>query len=331
MTVSAALRTGAHFVSRNVGLVAVLWAVSLGSALLLAVPLFTALENALQETDAAAGMMYGFDYAWWEEWSEHQSGWRTSFGPTIIGVGTAFDGLSRLLQGEFPARLLAQGDASAPLGAVLGIGVVYWVLQVFLTGGILALLRRPDGRWSGRALLHGAGFYFGRLLRVAVLSLFCAWLVFQIHAPLSRVAHEAARDSVSETLASTWSLLRYAGLGLALLFVHIVASYARIILVLQERSSAVLAWGTSLALCARHPLRIVGHFLSVLLLGVLSFAAWAFVDARWETVGFRSQLVGFVLAQAAVTARLALRIGLLAGQSALCSSLSRGMSHTDQV
>ena len=101
-----ALQVGFGFVARNPGLVALLWLVNVGFAASLALPLHATLESALRETDAANNMMYGFDYSWWEEWAERQTGWQRSFSPAILGLGFAFDNLTRLLHGQLPMRLL---------------------------------------------------------------------------------------------------------------------------------------------------------------------------------------------------------------------------------
>ena len=57
---------------------------------------------------------------------------------------------------------------------LLTIAAAYMLVQVFLAGGVLSVLRQAQGRWTVRGLLHGAGFYFGRFLRVWVLMMLAA-------------------------------------------------------------------------------------------------------------------------------------------------------------
>ena len=68
-----------------------------------------------------------------------------------------------------PDRTDESGSGVDP--TVLALGAAYLVLQVFLSGGVIAALRAPQPEWTVRGLLHGSGFYFGRFLRLTPLML----------------------------------------------------------------------------------------------------------------------------------------------------------------
>ena len=316
-----ALVEGWRLLRRSFGLAVLLLVVNVGTALVLAVPLARNLRADLRQKQAAQSMMYGFDYSWWSEWSDRQSGWTASFGPEIFGVGFAFRNLDLLLKGALPANLLAgrpAPDASPPLDlVVLGLGLVYLLVQTFLAGGILSTLRGAQGAWTLRGLLHGAGFYFGRFFRVALVALVAAWVVFRLNGPFARWADAQARESVSESSAMAWLLGRHALLLLALFFVNLVAGYARAIVVVEERASAILAFVSALSFCLRSFTRAFGHYLAVALLGVVLLAVWRVLDGAYVTTGYKTQLLTFLLFQLFVLARLALRVMLMGGQLAL--------------
>jgi hypothetical protein len=325
--VPAAIGDGFRAVRRNWGLVLLLLAVNAGLAALLAVPLAGRLEAELRHRDAAAGMMYGFDYTWWSEWSERQSGWTRSFGPELFGSGFAYRNLDLLLRGYLPGRLYragapreSAGGGDEPLDVdpvILGLGLLYMLVQTFLAGGVLGVLRSPQGGWTVRGLLHGSGFYFGRMVRVAALALVAAYVLFRINAPLARWADRQALEAVSESTALAWSLGRHAVLLLALLVLHMVSSYAKVIVVLEERSSALLAFVSSAAFCLRHPLRTWGQYLAIGAAGVTVLVGWNVVDGLWETTGYKTQLATLLLLELLVAARIGLRLALLGGQVAL--------------
>ena len=325
-----ALVEGWRRLRRSFGLAVLLLVVNIATALVLAAPLAGVLRSGLHHKQASQNMMYGFDYPWWSQWSDAQSGWTTSFGPEVFGVGFAFRNLDLLLKGALPANLLAaRGGASTgassgpPLDpVVLALGLVYLVVQTFLAGGILSTLRGAQGAWTVRGLLHGAGFYFGRFLRVALLALFAAWVVFRLNAPFARWVDGQARESVSETSAMAWLLGRHALLLLALLFVSLVSGYAKAIVVTEERASAVLAFVSALSFCGRNFLRTLGHYLAVALLGVALIAAWRLLDGAYETTGYRTQLLTLALFQAFMLARVGLRVMLMGGQLALYRRLA---------
>lgn len=321
----SALRQGFRSLGRNWGLVVLVLVVNLALALVLAVPLALQLERDLSQTGASGTMMYGFDYDWWTEWSERQEGPSSTFAPDVFGPGFAFKNLDLLLGGEVPLGIFPEGGdeeggppdrqavpAVAPL--VLGIGALYLLVQVFLTGGLLGVFRAPQGGWTFRGLVHGSGFYFGRLLRVSLLALGVAGIVFALNIPFARWVDGLAREAVSERTALALGLGRHALLLLALLLVHMVASFARVIVVQEERRSAALALLSSAGFCARNLLTALGQYGAVLVGAVLLLASWAAIDARLVVTGWKSQLVVLAVFQAFLLGRIALRLGLLASQ-----------------
>jgi hypothetical protein len=325
----ASVRDGFRALRRSWGLVPLLLLVNVAFALVLAAPLARVLENDLQKTDSAAHMMYAFDYRWWSQWSDAQSGWTSTFAPDVFGRGFVFKNLDLLLKGNLPAGLFAapppadRGVSEAGVDRViLGLGALYLLAQVFLTGGLLGVLRAPQGHWTVRGLLHGSGFYFGRLLRVAVLALLADWVLFKLNIPFARWADRHAREAVSERAAMTWLLGRHLLLFAAIVFVNMVSSYAKVIVVIEERASAVLAMLSSLAFCLGNLVRTIGQYLLILPIGAAAIAAWSFLDGNWATTGYKTQIVTLLMAEALVATRIALRLVLLASQVALYRRLN---------
>ena len=320
------LREGWAAVRRNWGLVLFLLLPNLLIARLLAGPLLEVLERDLRNKGASITMLNGFDHDWWKPWSEGQKGWTGTFAPDVFGRGFAFKNLDQLLRGALPLRLFhvetatgEERDDRAPTldPVILGAGFLYWLSQLFLTGGVLGVLRSPSGGWTVRGLLHGSGFYFGRILRVSLLALLAVGFVFLLNRPFAEWADTRAREAVSETTALLWLFGRHALLFLAILFVHAVSSYAKVAIVLQERSSAVLAFLTSLGFTLGNLGRVAGQYAAVGLASGVLLAIWAAIDARWVTTGYRSQLVTLALFQAVVLGRIGLRLVLLGSQVSL--------------
>lgn len=317
---SRALAAGLRAAWRCRSLVAFLWAANLAMGSLLAVPLATVLERDLREKEAAAHMARGFDYPWWSRWSDQQKGWTASFKPDILGVGFAFRNTELLLNGRLPGGLFVTGGKElAPPdievdGVILGLGAAYMLLQVFFTGGILGALREPRSSLTARGFAHGSGFYFGRLLRVAFLALVLDGLWFALNAPIAAWVNRVAQDAVSETAALGWSYGRHLFLLAGLLAIHGLAGYARAILVLEDRKSALLAFLSALGFCVRRAAAVTGQYLAIAILSLLSLGAWTLLDGWLPVTGWGTQLAAFVLMQAFVLARVGLRLALLGGQ-----------------
>jgi hypothetical protein len=308
---------------RSWGLVVALLVVNVLMAAVLAVPLASTMEKDLAQTDSAQTMLYGFDFPWWSEWSDRQSGFTASFGPDLFGIGFAFKNVEALLQGNLPAGLfVARARPDAPAapsvdGVILGMGALYLIVQTFLLGGILATLRGPQGAWTVRSLLHGSGFYFGRMVRVAALALVLDFILFRANGPFASWIDRLAREAVSERSALALTLGRHAFLLFLLLVVNLLSLYAKVIVVVEERSSALLAWVSAVGFWWRHLLRTTGHYFLVALLGVVLLALWRVLDGAWATTGYKTQLVTFLLFQSLLFSRLALRLILMGGQVSL--------------
>jgi hypothetical protein len=317
------LRAGFRALARNWGLVVLVLVANLAFALVLAVPLARELRKDLDRLGASSGMMYGFDYDWWAQWSEAQVGPSSAFSPDLLGVGFAFRSLELLLRGALPAGLFVPGERLAVDPVVLGVGALFFLLQVFLAGGLLGVFRAPRGGWTARSLVYGAGFYFGRLLRVSLLALVAAGLLFAANAPFARWVDGLAREAVSGRTAVALTFGREALLLLGLVVVHMVSSYAKVLVVCEERLSAVLAFLSSVGFCARNLGAAVGQYAVVFVLGALLLAVFGAVDARLAVVGWKTQLVALTLFEAFVAARIALRLGLLASQVELAAARGR--------
>jgi hypothetical protein len=317
-----ALRDGLAAAGRNWGLTLLLLGLNLGAAAALALPLAGMLEEDLAQRDAAHNMLHGFDYGWWSEWSERQEGFAKDFGPELFGAGFVFRNLELLLAGQLPVGLFERAGAAAGAAAevdpvVLALGAAYLLLQTYLAGGLLGVLRAPGSGWTVRGLLHGSGFYFGRMFRLLLAVLAIDGVVFALDVPLASWANARAREAVSENTALVFLFGRPALLLLALLSVHLLAGYARAIIVIEERSSALLALVSSLGFCLRNLGRTAGHYAAVAGLAVLLAAAWAAADAAWPVSGYRTQLVWLLLAQLLVGGRIFLRLALMGGQVAV--------------
>jgi hypothetical protein len=337
-----ALRDGFRSLGRSWGLVLVVLAVNLSLALVLAVPLALQLEDDLTHTGASSSMMYGFDYEWWSAWSEDQEGLSRTFDPSVFGVGFAARNVDLLVRGFIPAGLFPEGGRREGDGdrrfarpgvdpLILGMGVLYLLVQVFLTGGILGVFRAPQGGWTVRGLVHGSGFYFARLVRVSLLALALAAFVFALNVPFARWVDGLGREAVSERTALVLGLGRYAALLLALLLLHMAASFARVIVVLEERRSAALALLSSAGFCVRNFLAAAGQYAVLVAAAVLLLAVWSAFDTRFPVTGWRSQLVALAVFQAFIVARICLRLGLLASQVELYRARRAGKGAPDRV
>jgi hypothetical protein len=79
-----------------------------------------------------------------------------------------------------------------------------------------------------------------------------------------------------------------------------------------------------MSFCLRNLGRAAGQYVTVGALGGLLILVWNAVDSRWETVGYRTQIIALALGQVFVLSRIGLRLSLLAAQVALYRRFSSG-------
>jgi hypothetical protein len=101
---------------------------------------------------------------------------------------------------------------------------------------------------------------------------------------------------------------------LALLLVHMVSSFAKVVVVREERTSAVLACLSGLSFCARNAAAALGQYVVAGALGVALVLVFVLLDSRLDVSGWRSQLLAFALFEAVLAGRIAIRLSLLASQ-----------------
>jgi hypothetical protein len=315
-----ALVSGLRAAWRARGLALLLLFTNAALAAVLAAPLAASIESDVANRGSAPRLVAGFDYDWWARWNAEQRGQEKAFGPEIAGAGFAFRNVDMLLRGDLPGglfRFRSEKPVAGALPGVLALGAVYFVLQALLAGGILATLRAARGGFTFRAFAHACGHYAGPLLRVTALALVADALVFLLHAAVAGAVEARAHDAADERTALLIQLSRHALLLLALVFVHLVSGYAKAIVVLEERRSALLAFLSAKAFVLRNAAAVLGHFAAVLCLGVAVIAAFVATDAALPVTGYRTQLLALLLMQLVVLLRIGLRLALAGGQLAL--------------
>lgn len=271
--------------------------------LVMALPLGAALggmiENQLGASTSADGPAWNWDAGWAAEFAAQAQGLGRTFTHEIIGFG----GTLKILSGIADHQ---------PLNRTLtGAAVAYAVVWLFLSGGILDRLAR------GRAV-RAAGFfaacggYFGRMLRLgavtgAAYGALFAWLHPYLFAT---VWDRYTRDMTSERDALALRVGLYLVFALAIGVVSLVADFAKVRMVVEDRRSVIGAIGASARFIRRRPLRTLGLYL----LNGLGFVAvlrlwFDAAPSAWMPV-----TTAFLVTQLYLLARIWLRLVFLASE-----------------
>jgi hypothetical protein len=259
------------------------------------------LGDSLMATQVADGV----NWDWWQEFAAQASSIGTTFTPSVIGFAATLDSMSALLD----ARVHV-----VPIAFALAFYIAGWAL---LSAGIVdRYARQRPTRAHG--FFASAGGYLFRFIRLgAIVGLVYWWLFAYLHPWLFGHWYvNLTRNLGVERTAFLWRLAFYVVFGCCLVLVNLVADYARIRIVVEDRRSVLGGLSAARRFIWRHP----GH---VLALYLLNSAVFVVVVAIWLLVAPGAGSAGlwmwatFVLTQLYVVIRLLMKLQFLASQTAM--------------
>jgi hypothetical protein len=246
---------GFNIIKKNVRLVVLLFIVNLLFSLILAVPMYTALQESMGQSEVGERMARGFDFLWWEEFRDLSRGLESTFSPSVLGKGAVLDNF---------VNLINWGEASLP-PVILFFVFFYIIVHTFLSGGVLTVLKSDPPQFSLRFFFAGAGKHFIRFVLLLLLSSIFFLAVFGLQGFFFQIV-----DSVSETarseippfyLALVFSALTY----VLFLFFQMVFDYARITTVIEDRRNILLSTRDAFGFVFKHLGSTLGLFYLLLL------------------------------------------------------------------
>src|SRR5688572_5646468 len=243
------------------------------------------------EADAAAT---GWNSGWAAEFEAQARGLERTFTYEILGFGGTLATLSRFLDHEF-------------LNPTLAIAVALYVgLWVFLSGGILDRLARGRPVRTG-AFFSACGTYFVRFLRLGVIVGAAYWALFSwLHPFLFQTLYNQwTRDMTEERDAVALRGALYLTFIVALGSVSLVADFAKVRTVVEDRRSMLSAVLASLRFVRRRFFRASGLYLLNILAAVVILRIWLSVAPPAAAAPWLALLVTQIYLLCRVWAKLA--------------------------
>jgi hypothetical protein len=140
--------------------------------------------------------------------------------------------------------------------------VLYLVLAVFLNGGIIGALNRPEAKTTLADFFHDCGLYFWRFLRLFLLSIPVYLLFMGIFLPLLRAFLAIfSRRATTEWPVLIVSNLRFLALVLLLTIVAMFFDYVKIGLVTGSRKKVLRETWLTLKFIGRRFFKAWGLYL----------------------------------------------------------------------
>lgn len=275
----------------------------LAAMFVLALPLGLALRGMLIEhlgaSVAAERATWGWNAGWAGEFAAQAQGLGRTFTHEILGFGGTVSIFSDFADG-------------APLPPIVWAAVAAsMLLWIFLSGGILDRFAR--GRPIRTAAFFAAcGVYFLRFLRLGVFVGAAYWaIVAWLHPFLfGTLWNRWTRDLTSEREAFELRIALYLVLAAALALVNLIADYAKVRAVVEDRRSMIGALGASMRFLRRRPFRAFGLYLLSALAALVVVRLWfTAAPSASASVG-----VAFLLTQVYLLLRVWSKLAWMAGE-----------------
>lgn len=289
MTIFQALSTGLRQATSSGRMILLLYAINVLFALVVALAFRSTVLASVGTTMAIDALVRDFDYTVFSDFWHH-------FGNRINPL----------------------------LTHVAWLALLYMLFSVFLGGGILATLRERDKPFSLGEFFRNCGNYFARFFRIflffaviaALLSVVWGGILFMLFGALTQ-------DATTERAYVLWGLTLFAIFCLPILILVLIADYARVETVLNDRSRMRKAFWDATKFVFRNVRRTVGLQLVILVIIGLIIAAYWLIEAQIGMTSGITILVMFIAQQATVGARVWARVVTFAGELELYSGVSK--------
>jgi len=292
--IRGAFLEGWRRVIRAPALTAGILAATFVAALPMAIVLKGSIERHLGPSLEAERARAGWNGGWAAEFSSQADGLARTVTPELIGFGGTLAAVSDLLDREPMSPALASA-VSAYIG-----------LWVFLSGGILDRLAR------GRAVrvssfFAACGEYFVRFVRLAVVVGAAYWALFRwLHPYLfGTIYNRFTRDMTEERDAIVLRSVLYAVFLIALMLVSVVADFAKVRAVVEDRRSMLGALGASVRFIRRRFPRVAGLYLLNAVVFLVVLRLWLQIAPDASAAPWVALLAGELYLLVRVWAKLA--------------------------
>lgn len=304
--VGGAFRLGWRRVVGAPVLIGGVWLLTLLSALPAAWTVHSAVEAHVGPSAMARRIVGGPDEGWWGEFLAQAKGAAATLKPEIIGAAAPLSNLSTFL--DTPGRI------DPALVATVALSSAAWL---FLTGGLID--RYARGRRIGsRAFFGACGVFFFRFLRLGVLVGIGYWLLAgPYHALLFEATYPwLTRETTVERVAFVWRIAFYLVWLAPVVFLNLIADYAKVRAVVEDRHSMLGALVAGWRFVRRHWGHAVSLYLANALVLAVALSVYILVAPGGRGGDWRLIAV-LAIGQAWILARIATKLAFVSTATAL--------------
>ncbi len=330
MTTIQAFQQGLANVNRSKRLVLFVWFVNFALAVLVALPLRNQLDSYIGPTVNEEALLQKWDQNWY--WSYRTDFEKSQiaqlFNYSVLGDAPFVTNLDGVLSGSavrsiagFIISVCTKFDFSN-VGIATLLLLVYTLLSTYFAGGFVAAYAQETAFTLKEFLAKGAT-YFGRFFRLFLVSLLLYYLFFTfVVSGMSQDIASWTSNSPSEMTPFVWYMVRNVLAAFLLALFAMWFDYAKIRLVVDDRWSALSAFGSGVKFTFRNFGTTFPLVVLLTVLGALLMMLYSFLEQLIPQTGYWTILIVFFLAQVYMFFRIWIKASFYGTQTALFQGLS---------
>lgn len=333
MNIQSSFIQGLKLASRTKRMILFAWFLNVLFAMVLALPALKQLDGYLRDSVMDEKILKQLDPAWADSYrmDMEKSEYTRALDFTIFGYAPFLNHLEMQMQGGFVRTLagflydffvrwqLNPGQFSL----LFFISLLYVCVNTFLAGGFVGVYSK-DYRSSFPEFLMDGARYFGKFFRLTLVALIVYYIFFAVIVDwVNNSIAEWTQLGASESIPYLYYMMRNIVVLLLMSFLFMVFDYARIRMVVDDRTSAL---GSSLAgarFAVPHLARTYGLYLLLTVIGILLILVYALLEQLIPQDSYWPLVFLFIAQQLYMIARLWLKATFYASQITMYRTVSQ--------
>lgn len=327
MRIMSSLKQGIAQVSRTKRMIFFAWFVNVLFAMVLALPVLKQLDGYLRNTVMDEKILKQIDPAWAESFrvDMEKSEFVRAVDYTIFGYAPFVNHLEMQMNGTFIKTLggflydfFIRWEINPGFTSLLFcLSLLYVCVSSFLAGGFIGIYAKEYPSSFTEFLMDGAK-YFGKFFRLTLVALLVYVLFFAVIVDwINSSIYQWTQNEASETVPYTYYMIRNVIVLFLVSFLYMIFDYARIRIVVEDRTSALAASAAGARFAVSNFLNTYGLYFLLSIVGVLFIAIYAIIEKLIPQDSYWPLVFLFIVQQLYMLARFWLKGSFYACQTRL--------------
>ena len=333
MKILSSFKQGIAQVSRTKRMILFAWFVNVLIALVLAFPALRQLDGYLRDTVMDEKILQQMDPAWMDSYrvDMEKSDHTRALDYTIFGSAPFVNHLEMQMNGTFIKTLggflydlFVRWELNAgPMSLLFVLSLLYVCVNTFLAGGFVGIYSK-DYRSSFPEFLMDGARHFGKFFRLALIALLVYFIFFAVVLDwINNNIYQWTQNDASEMVPYLYYMIRNVVVLLVLSLLFMVFDYARIRMVVDDRSSALTSTAAGARFAMPRLVNTYGLYLLLTAIGIVFIALYAILDKLIPQHSYWPLVFLFIVQQLYMLARFWLKATFYASQVAMYRTVSQ--------